>query len=307
MLTDLLNNHLDGGYSAAARRRAEVGPPTGKQLTRRRVASVLAAVVVGLVLVTAYNETVVNAPQTARTRQGLLSDIRQGTAATNQLNQQAQALRQQVAASRSSRLSSDSRGAAAAAQLRQLEVSAGLAAATGPGVVVTVTDGPDPANTGTPTDQLWRVQDTDLQGVVNALWSLGAEAIAVNGQRLSPLSTIRSAGGAILVDFQPVTSPYEVRAIGDSKVLPIAYGRSASAVQLRAYNKQYGIKLAVAASQSMLLPAAATPTLRYAKPVPTGVPPSQPGPQPSASQNSPEPTPSKPDRPVGSRSGGGQR
>jgi hypothetical protein len=41
--------------------------------------------------------------------------------------------------------------------------------------------------------------------------------------------------------------------------------------------------------------------------VPTGVPPSQPGPPPSASQNSQEPTPSKPDRPVGSRSGGGQR
>ena len=40
-----------------------------------------------------------------------------------------------------------------------------------------------------------RVLDVDLQGVVNGLWASGAEAIAVNGQRLTGLTTIRAAGG----------------------------------------------------------------------------------------------------------------
>ena len=59
-----------------------------------------------------------------------------------------------------------------------------------------------------------RVLDVDLQSVVNGLWAGGAEAVAVNGQRLTALTTIRAAGSAILVDFRPVTSPYEVSAIG---------------------------------------------------------------------------------------------
>ncbi|WP_163506088.1 DUF881 domain-containing protein [Fodinicola acaciae] len=264
MLTDLLNNHLDGGYSAAARRRAETGPPTKAEQTRHRVASAVAAVVVGLVLVTAYNETVANAPQAARTRQVLLTDIRQGNAGAQALDRQAQALREQISAGRSSRRTNDTEGSQLASQLKQLEAGTGLGAVSGPGVVVTVTDGDQTRDT---TNNLWRVQDTDLQGVVNALWSIGAEAVAVDGQRLSPVSTIRAAGGAILVDLEPVSSPYEVTAIGDPKLLPQGFNRSAAAVQLRSYNRQYGITLKVAAADSLNLPAAMSPNLRYAQPV----------------------------------------
>ncbi len=52
------------------------------------------------------------------------------------------------------------------------------------------------------------VLDRDLQTVVNALWAGGgAEAIAVGGVRIGPTVTIRQAGGAMLVDNQPVFSP----------------------------------------------------------------------------------------------------
>jgi uncharacterized protein YlxW (UPF0749 family) len=270
MLTDLLNNHLDGGYSAAARRRAEAGPPTKAQRTRQRVASALAAIVVGLVLVTAYNETVADAPQAARTRQVLLTDIRQGNAGAQALEQQAQSLREQVSAGRSSRRTTDTQGGQLANQLKQLEGSTGVGPVSGPGVIVTVTDGDKSTDS---SNSLWRVQDTDLQGVVNALWSIGAEAIAVDGQRLSPVSTIRAAGGAILVDLQPVSSPYEITAIGDPKTLPQAFNKSTAAVQLRSYNRQYGITLKIAAADALNLPAAMSPNLRFAKaPAPVGSP-----------------------------------
>ena len=55
-----------------------------------------------------------------------------------------------------------------------------------------------------------------MRSVVNELWSDGAEAIAVNGIRLTPTSAIRFAGDAVLVDFQPITSPYRIDAIGDA-------------------------------------------------------------------------------------------
>jgi uncharacterized protein YlxW (UPF0749 family) len=155
-------------------------------------------------------------------------------------------------------------------QLKQLEGSTGVGPVTGPGVVVTVTDG---NKDNDQSNSLWRVQDTDLQGVVNALWSIGAEAIAVDGQRLSPVSTIRAAGGAILVDLQPVSSPYEITAIGDPKRLPQAFNKSPAAVQLRSYNRQYGITLKIAAADALNLPAAMSPNLRFAKaPAPVGSP-----------------------------------
>ena len=60
--------------------------------------------------------------------------------------------------------------------------------------------------------------DIDLQEVAQRALDAGAEAIAINGQRLTSTSTIRTAGGAILVDFRPVTGPYEVAAIGPRQI-----------------------------------------------------------------------------------------
>ena len=65
------------------------------------------------------------------------------------------------------------------------------------------------------------MRDDDLQLVVNALWAAGAEAISINGQRLGPTTAIRFAGEAVLVDFRPVTNPYEISAIGDPDTLSL--------------------------------------------------------------------------------------
>ncbi len=101
-----------------------------------------------------------------------------------------------------------------AERLRELAAGTGLGKVTGDGVVVTLVDAPpqiDPV-TGKPSDDNpGVVLDRDLQDIANALWQAGAEAIAVNGQRLTATSTIRTAGGAILVDFRPVGQPVRGR------------------------------------------------------------------------------------------------
>ncbi|MGO1341870.1 MAG: DUF881 domain-containing protein, partial [Cellulosimicrobium funkei] len=67
---------------------------------------------------------------------------------------------------------------------------------------------------------------SDLQRVVNALWAGGAEAVAINDQRLTGLSAIRSAGDAVLVDLQPLVGPYRVEAIGDPDAMRTSLLRS---------------------------------------------------------------------------------
>ena len=89
----------------------------------------------------------------------------------------------------------------------------------GPGLTVTITDPgvskdlSDVSKQRVPGSQQV-ILDRDLQLVVNSLWVSGAEAVSVGGVRIGPNVTIRQAGGGILVDNQPINSPYEILALG---------------------------------------------------------------------------------------------
>jgi uncharacterized protein YlxW (UPF0749 family) len=209
-LTELFRNPLDPGYADAAARWARDGVPTG---ARKRLVSgvtALTMVALGFLLVVAYQQTVADAPAQSSARATLANQVQSRRKATTALQDRADRLRDEVSSLRDRELSQ-----AAVAQLRALAATTGLAPVRGSGAKITLTDGPtsvDPMTGAVKTDAL--VKDTDLQLAANALWSAGAEAIAVNGQRLTATSTIRQAGQAILVDFRPVTSPYEVIALG---------------------------------------------------------------------------------------------
>jgi uncharacterized protein YlxW (UPF0749 family) len=98
--------------------------------------------------------------------------------------------------------------------VRALAVEAGGSALEGPGVTVTLDDssaGRSP--TGDPNDLI--VHERDIQTVVNALWAAGAEAIALNGERLTSLSAVRCAGNTLLLHGSLHSPPYRLAAIGD--------------------------------------------------------------------------------------------
>ena len=80
--------------------------------------------------------------------------------------------------------------------------------------------GADDAAEGGARPQQGRVIAKDLQFVTNALWESGAEAVSINGKRLTSTSAIRFAGSAIIVDFRPLTRPYVITALGDPQALP---------------------------------------------------------------------------------------
>ena len=96
--------------------------------------------------------------------------------------------------------------------------------------------------------------DRDLQIIVNGLWAAGAEAIAINGERLTTLSAIRSAGQAILVDFRPLVPPYVVEAIGDPAHLQAGFATDMAGAYVQSLRDNYGIQVSVS-SQKIVDPA----------------------------------------------------
>ena len=91
---------------------------------------------------------------------------------------------------------------------------AGTAAVRGPGLRVELRDSPlRTSPTGDPNDLV--VHQQDIQAVVNALWASGAEALTVNGERITAASAIRCVGNTLLLHGNVYSPPYIVEAVGD--------------------------------------------------------------------------------------------
>jgi uncharacterized protein YlxW (UPF0749 family) len=152
------------------------------------------------------------------------------------------------------------------ARLHRLRVAAGLSEVRGPGILVELTDSPRaPRSVAEQTDL--RIQDVDLHLVVNALWRAGAEAVAVNGQRVVSTTAIRRAGSQILVNLRPVGSPYRVAAIGNPEALRRGLGSSDLADRFAVWSEVYGLGFAVRTRPELLLSAPpGTAELGWARP-----------------------------------------
>ncbi|WP_196250873.1 DUF881 domain-containing protein [Cellulomonas sp. JZ18] len=109
------------------------------------------------------------------------------------------------------------------------------------------------------------MQDVDLQVLANGLWASGAEAIAINGARLTSTTAIRSAGAAVLVDMRPIVSPFTVEAIGDAVGLQTGLARGAAGQRLAMLRSQYRIGVDVTAQDRLRLPASGSSTLHVAR------------------------------------------
>lgn len=261
-LTDLFKDPLDPGYADAAARRREAGGGSRWRYGARG-ATLVTLMLVGLLFAVAYRQVVAEEPSRTQVRSDLEEQIRERSAAADDLQARVEELRDQVARLRDRELTDPQ-----VRQLRELEAVTGLTKVRGDGVVVEVGDAPaevDPV-TGVPeVDPQARILDVDLQRIVNELWAAGAEAIAINGRRLTANSTIRAASAAILVDRVPVASPYEVAAIGPGQ-LADRFHDSVTARVMRQLTEEYGIAYEVRKADDLTLPAATAPQLHHATP-----------------------------------------
>lgn len=136
----------------------------------------------------------------------------------------------------------------------------GTVAVQGPGITVTVAnplsvsaDGSLPRESS--SGKIRVVTDADLQQMVSMLWSLGAEAIAINDQRIGVQTSVRTAGQSILVGTQAVQSPYIINAIGDASALEAAMRDTRDNALLSALGDA-GITIQVSTSSTITMQAA---------------------------------------------------
>ena len=269
LLIEVQRRPLDPGYAEAARRRALAGVPSHGR--RTAVWLVLVAMLLGLGVTTATLTLRQPQPGAVAARNVLEQQVRQHRADAEALAAQNADLSSQIAALQNQALRSED--PALLAQLQRWAVAAAQVPVTGPGLRVVLSDAPTDSTTKDDPDL--RVQDVDLQILVNELWAAGAEAVAVNGQRLTATTAIRTAGSAVLVDLVPLVNPYTVEAIGSAADLQTALARSSAGQHLATLRATYGIGVTISSQRRLQLPGAGSTVLQSAAvptPTPTAAP-----------------------------------
>lgn len=269
LLTNVMEHSLDDGYAEAAARRAENG---GLPRTLRAKLGLAAGLVLAAVVVTVgAAEARISAPVLAKEREDLIDRVQAQTGAVDALQRDVESLRDDVQ-ERQRKALSDVGGERG----DLVGLLAGATPVEGPGVELVVDDakGTDQSGDGpresSGFSDTGRVRDRDMQRVVNGLWESGAEAIAVNGQRLTSLSAIRAAGDAILVDNRPLVPPYTVLAVGDAKDLASSFRDSVDGQYLDVLREDYGIRTRLSEEETVRLPAAPSLIVRTAEPMTAG-------------------------------------
>ena len=143
-------------------------------------------------------------------------------------------------------------------RLHSLELAAGTSPVTGPSVTVVLSDAPRSADRvlpdGTSPDDVV-VHQQDVQGVVNALWSGGAEAMQIMDQRIIATSAVRCVGNTLILQGRVYSPPYRITAIGDPERLSTALDESPAVGVYRYYVDTFGLVYETSASTRTRLPA----------------------------------------------------
>lgn len=273
LLRSLLSEHLDPGYAAAAaeRERRAGDEPADTARTASWLWEALAALLVATVFAVAVAQARSVAPGMRDAQQVLAANVRSAEAVTGRLADRRDTYANRVDELRRHRLADDAEGQRVLAGLDALSLEAASTKVTGPGLTVTVTDPGVGRNLSDASKQRVSgsqqiILDRDLQLVVNSLWASGAEAIAVGDVRIGPNVTIRQAGGAILVDNKPISSPYTLQAIGPPRELRDAFDRTPGLYRLRLLEMSYGVVVRVdGRTADLTLPAGSVRDVRFAK------------------------------------------
>ena len=148
------------------------------------------------------------------------------------------------------------------AALEHARIAGGLIQVTGPGLIFRLEDAENP---GTERDLL--VTARDIRTLVQELWLAGAEAVSINGERVTTGTAVLDIGNAILANSAYLAPPYQINAIGPDDL----YERLTSAASFVEFVgsriEPYGLRLSFAELDSVTVPAyAGTVRNRYARP-----------------------------------------
>jgi uncharacterized protein YlxW (UPF0749 family) len=147
----------------------------------------------------------------------------------------------------------DDRSATFQRQVDELKAIAGLTAASGSGVVVTLDDGRLPPSAPRRSIELAIVHSQDITDVFNAAWKAGATGIAVNGERIT--SATACVGATIQINGRLMSPPFVVSVLGPADELLRGLNDQNELRDLRRRSDLYGLRLAIDRSAEIRLPA----------------------------------------------------
>lgn len=263
LLALITQQSMDEDYLHVAERRGRGQlPSSGSRSRPHRTAAVVVAVF-GVLVTTAAVQTAQDADVDRAGRATLVERVNDRRATVSDLQDRIVELREQneLATRNVARLTETA--VEAQSRLRRLQVTTGYLAVQGEGVRLTLEN-------PTVGDNL--IRDIDLQKAANGLWLAGAEAVAINGQRLTAVSAIRNSGVVVNVNSVPIAAPYVVTAIGDSRSLLARFQETASGSALINVAQALGFAYLQETMTSVKLPAARRRTLLSAEPLTTDEP-----------------------------------
>jgi uncharacterized protein YlxW (UPF0749 family) len=126
-------------------------------------------------------------------------------------------------------------------ELSRQERRVGLTEVSGPGVTVALDDAPSSVAAKGIEPDLLVVHQQDIQAVVNALWSGGAEAMTIQEQRVISTTAVKCVGNTVVLHGIPYAPPYVIRAIGDQDRLQAALAASEPVQIYLQYVDAYGL------------------------------------------------------------------
>lgn len=185
-----------------------------------------------------------------------------------ELTERAEELRDEVSVLQEAVDTSETRQLIRAADT--LAPAVGLGQVAGPAVQVTLDDAGYSLDTlpeGYSVDDVV-VHQQDLQGVINALWAGGAEAMMIQDQRVIATSSVQCVGNTLYLQGRVYSPPYTVTAIGDPAALQAALAQDPTVSNYRDWAALIGLGYVVTELGRMEMPAyAGSLRPQYATPV----------------------------------------
>ena len=156
-------------------------------------------------------------------------------------------------------------------ELNRAETIAGLTDVSGSGITVTLKDGSGNRDVGgiVYDNGYGIVHDSYVLMFLNELRAAGAEALAINDERILATSEIRCAGPTISINNTKKAAPFEIKVIGDPETLENAIRMPGGAVDQSAF---YGVDVSIKKSNKLVIKKyTGASTFKYAQPVETEV------------------------------------
>lgn len=172
----------------------------------------------------------------------LVDLVRQAQSSVGRLNAQREALTKKIDAAHGR--SSDAALAAMRKRSAELAGAADLNPVHGPGLVVRLDDAQRDANGRFPRDASpddLVVHQQDIDAVMNALWSAGAEAIQMQDQRIIATSVVRCVGNTLLLNGRTYSPPYTITAIGNAAAMQSALAAAPLVMLYKQYVVRFGL------------------------------------------------------------------